>query len=192
VGQGPYVIRVVDHDPAWPARFEALRAEYPAALRAAGVLVVAIEHVGSTAVPGLATQPIIDVDIVVAEEHVAAASDVLTGLGFTPLGERGLRSGGRSGSRSASPRPTTYPVVDRSLALRNHLAVRDTLRADPGLRDRYAAVKRRAAATAATIEDYIRGKNAMVQEMFAAAGLTEAERAEIDAQQLPAGDEPVR
>ncbi|GGM88505.1 hypothetical protein GCM10010106_39670 [Thermopolyspora flexuosa] len=182
------MILVVDHDPAWPARFEALRKEYGEAMRAAGVPVIAIEHVGSTAVPGLAAKPIIDCDIVVAEEHVEAASNVLVGLGFTPLGERGIpqRWAFQEPERLA---PThTYVVVDGSLALRNHLAVRDTLRADPELRARYAEAKKRAARTAATIDDYIQGKNAAVQAILAAAGLTEAERATIDAQQFPAPD----
>jgi GrpB-like predicted nucleotidyltransferase (UPF0157 family) len=59
------VITVVDYDPAWPERFEMLRNEYAAAMAGAGVVVVAIEHVGSTSVPGLAAKPIIDCDIVV-------------------------------------------------------------------------------------------------------------------------------
>ena len=59
-------------------------------MAAAGVPVVAIEHVGSTSVPGLAAKPVIDCDIVVAGQDVAAASGVLAGLGFRPLGERGI------------------------------------------------------------------------------------------------------
>ncbi len=50
-------------------------------MAAAGVPVVAIEHVGSTSVPGLAAKPVIDCDIVVAEQDVAAASRALTDLG---------------------------------------------------------------------------------------------------------------
>jgi GrpB-like predicted nucleotidyltransferase (UPF0157 family) len=84
------VISVVDYDPAWPQRFEQLRQEYTDAMAAAGVLVLAIEHVGSTSVPELAAKPIIDCDIVVAEQDVAAGSGVLTGLGFKPLGELGI------------------------------------------------------------------------------------------------------
>ena len=38
----------------------------------------------STSVPGLAAKPVIDCDIVVAEQDVAAASQTLTGLGFKP------------------------------------------------------------------------------------------------------------
>ena len=51
------MITVVDYDPAWPQRFEELRKEYASALAAVGVRVVAIEHVGSTSVPGLAASP---------------------------------------------------------------------------------------------------------------------------------------
>lgn len=181
---------MVEYDPVWPMRFERLRREYAQAMAAAGVPVVAIEHVGSTAVPGLAAKPVIDCDIVVAEQkHVAAASQALTGLGFTPLGDLGipLRWAFKEPGRLAAT--NTYVVVQGSLSLRNHLAVRDILRADPGLREQYAAVKRRVGAVAADIDEYGRGKNAMVQRILAAAGLTDQERALIDAHQVPSHDE---
>jgi len=76
--------------PGWPSRFALLRAEYATAMAAAAVPVVAIEHVGSTSVPGLAAKPVIDCDIVVAEAHVPSASSVLVSLGFAPLGELGI------------------------------------------------------------------------------------------------------
>src|SRR5438093_447657 len=50
-------IVVADHDPAWAAMFERERARVQEAL---GPIVVTVEHVGSTAVPGLAAKPIID------------------------------------------------------------------------------------------------------------------------------------
>jgi GrpB-like predicted nucleotidyltransferase (UPF0157 family) len=84
------VIEVVDYDPVWTERFQALRLEYAEALSAARVPVIAIEHVGSTSVEGLAAKPIIDCDIIVEEPHVEAASAVLVSLGFTPLGELGV------------------------------------------------------------------------------------------------------
>jgi GrpB-like predicted nucleotidyltransferase (UPF0157 family) len=183
------VIAVVEYDAAWPLRFEQLRREYTEAMAAAGVPVMAIEHVGSTSVPGLAAKPVIDCDIVVAEQDVTVASEVLTGLGFTPLGELGipLRWAFKEPARLAGT--NTYVVVEGSLSLRNHLAVRDTLRADPDLREQYAAVKRRVGATAANIDEYGQGKNAMIQRILAAAGLTDAERASIDANQVPSHDE---
>ena len=183
------MIVVTEYDPGWPRRFEELRREYAAAMADAGVPVVAIEHVGSTSVPGLAAKPVIDCDIVVAGRDVAAASDVLAGLGFVPLGELGipLRWAFKEPGRLSGT--NTYVIVEGSLALRNHLAVRETLRADPGLREQYAAVKRRAGATAADIDEYGREKNATVQRILAAAGLTDAERASIDANQVPSHDE---
>ncbi|HLU31019.1 MAG TPA: GrpB family protein, partial [Acidimicrobiia bacterium] len=60
-------IEVVAYDPGWPERFEAIRAQLGEALNAVEVL--AIEHVGSTSVPGLAAKPVIDVDVVVAAER---------------------------------------------------------------------------------------------------------------------------
>lgn len=186
------VIEVVDYDPAWPRRFEALRREYAAALAEADVPVVAIEHVGSTSVPGLAAKPVIDCDIIVAEADVAAASKVLVSVGFRPLGELGIpqRWAFKEPERLAGT--NTYVIVDGSLALRNHLVVRDTLRADPDLRDEYAAVKKQVGATAANIDDYGRGKNAMVQKILARGGLSDAERASIDGNQVPSHAEVPR
>lgn len=183
------VISVVEYDPAWPRRFEQLRQEYATAMAAADVPVLAIEHVGSTSVQGLAAKPIIDCDIVVAEQDVAAASQALAGLGFRPLGELGipLRWAFKEPERLAGT--NTYVIVAGALSLRNHLAVRDILRARADLREQYAAVKRRVGAEAASIEEYGRGKNAVIQEILAAAGLTDDERAVIDANQVPSHEE---
>jgi GrpB-like predicted nucleotidyltransferase (UPF0157 family) len=150
------MIAVVDYDPAWPERFEILRAEYAGAMAASGVRVVSIEHVGSTSVPGLAAKPIIDCDIVVREADVAAASDVLISLGFTPLGELGipLRWAFKEPARLSGT--NTYVIVEGCLSLRNHLAVRDVLRARAALRDEYAAVKGAAAAEAINTTDMVR------------------------------------
>jgi len=156
------VIAVAEYDPAWPQRFDQLRREYARAMAAAGVSVVAIEHVGGTAVPGLAAKPVIDWDIVVAEMDVPVASAVLATLGFTALGELGipLRWAFKEPRRLAGT--NTYVAAAGSLALRNHLAVRDILRADSGPRERYAAVKRRVGATAANIDDYGRERDSQI------------------------------
>jgi len=183
------VITVVEYDPAWPQRFEVLRREYAAAMAAARVPFVAIEHVGSTSVPGLAAKPVIDCDIVVREADVAAAGNVLMSLGFTPLGELGIpqRWAFREPPRLAGT--NTYVIVDGCLSLRNHRAVRDVLRADAALRDEYAEVKRRAGVRAANIDEYGQAKSDMVQKILAAAGLTDAERASIAGNQVPSHDE---
>jgi GrpB-like predicted nucleotidyltransferase (UPF0157 family) len=179
------VITVLDYDPAWPDRFESLRREYAEAMAAAGVPVVAIEHVGSTSVPGLAAKPVIDCDVIVAAEDVEAASAVLVELGFTPLGELGIPQRWAFREPARLGRTNTYVVVAGSLSLRNHLCVRDTLRADAALRDEYAAVKTRVGSTAADLEEYGRGKNATVQRILLAGGVSAEDWASIDANQVP-------
>ena len=182
------VITVVEYDPAWPEHFEMLRNEYAAAMAGAGVTVVAIEHVGSTSVHGLAAKPIIDCDIVVREADVVAASNVLMSLGFTPLGELGIPQRWAFKEPARLSGTNTYVIVDSCLSLRNHLAVRDVLRADAVLRDEYAAIKRQAGARAANIDEYGQAKTGTVQKILAAAGLSDGERASIAGSQVPSHD----
>jgi GrpB-like predicted nucleotidyltransferase (UPF0157 family) len=81
-GGGPIVIR--DYDPEWPRLFADERARIEAALRP---FTIAIEHVGSTSVPGLAAKPIIDILVGVDDLEVARPICIveLTGLGYTYL-----------------------------------------------------------------------------------------------------------
>jgi len=53
-------IVVSDYNPAWSATFEQERTSLHTAL---GPLVLTIEHIGSTAVPGMAAKPIIDLQL---------------------------------------------------------------------------------------------------------------------------------
>ena len=59
---------VVPYDPEWPRRFEALRVPIWNALRG---VAIAIEHVGSTSVPGLAAKPVIDIDVIVPSDSAS-------------------------------------------------------------------------------------------------------------------------
>lgn len=94
---------VADYDPAWPRVFERLRDRLDAAL--AGVPHVT-EHVGSTAVPGLAAKPIIDVDVVVADQSVVGpAVKALAAAGWQHEGDLGIKGRGRSSLRP-TPRIT--------------------------------------------------------------------------------------
>ncbi|WIE71414.1 GrpB family protein [Curtobacterium sp. MCJR17_020] len=173
------MIEVVEHQPSWPERFAMLRDAYAAALDDAGARYRSIEHVGSTSVPGLAAKPVIDVDIVVDASDVAAAVAALATIGFEPRGDLGVpdRQAFRTPERFAPS--NTYVATAGSLSLRNHLAVRDVLRADPALREEYAAVKRRAAAEAEDIDDYIERKSGVLSRVLAAAGISVEERAAI-------------
>jgi putative hydrolase of the HAD superfamily len=140
---------LVAHDPAWAGEFIALRDLYCAAL---GDLVLRVEHVGSTAVPGLIAKPILDIDLVIAHRAALAATSVaLSALGYTHRGDQGI-AGREVFKRADDHTPFTQPPR-RWLAhhlyvccadcreLRRHLAFRDALLRSPLLCDRYAAIK---------------------------------------------------
>lgn len=69
-------VAVLDYDPQWAIHFQRIKSEILAAL--SEVPVIAVEHVGSTSVPGLAAKPIIDIDVVVAPEHFPVAASALS------------------------------------------------------------------------------------------------------------------
>ena len=176
-------IEVVGYDERWPAWFEELRARYEAALE--DVAVSSIEHVGSTSVPGLAAKPVIDIDIVVERDDVAAAVGALEAIGYVSLGEMGIADRWAVRAPVDSVRTNTYVVVAGSLALRNHLAVRDTLRSDDSLRDEYGALKMRLAAETDDFDVYVPAKSPVLQRALAAAGLSDEELATIEADNHP-------
>lgn len=173
-------ILVADHDPAWASTFEAIKADLVAALDSAGAVYLAIEHVGSTSVPGLAAKPIIDVDIIVRADGVDAATAALEAAGYLAMGTLGLDD--RWAFREPDlPLRNVYVIVDGCLALRNHLAVRDTLRSDPQLAAEYAAVKRELGRRykIGEIDAYVVGKSDILQRVLAAGGLSDEDRATI-------------
>ena len=164
------MIDVADYDPDWPRTFERLRSLYAEKLRAVPVL--GIEHVGSTAVEGLAAKPIIDIDIVVAPGSVDRVADALGSIGFHPLGEQGIPGRWAFEAPDELPRTHTYVVKAGGLALRNHLAIRDSLRADPGLRSAYARLKASLARSGRTPADYVSGKSAFLLAVLEGAGFS--------------------
>lgn len=162
---------VVPYDEGWPSAFESVRRELVAAL--APGTVSAIEHVGSTAVPGLPAKPVIDVDVVADEAQLAGVIAALRAAGYAHRGEQGIP--GRHAFESPPhgvPRHV-YVCIEGCLALRNHLAVRDVLRNDPLLRAEYAAVKEALAGRdLASVEEYVAGKTAVLQQVLKASGMT--------------------
>jgi len=135
-------IVIVDYDPRWPAEFERLRDR---AAAATGELALAIEHVGSTAVPGLAAKPVIDFVVVVAARDVGSAVERLEALGYAHRGNLGVEGREAFSVPQGEARHHLYVCPADSEELRAQLAFRDGLRADPELAADYEAVKRRLA-----------------------------------------------
>jgi GrpB-like predicted nucleotidyltransferase (UPF0157 family) len=131
---------VVEYDPAWPALFAALRAPVATTL---GDMAVAIEHVGSTAVPGLAAKPIIDLDVAIhTEADLPLAIGRLAVLGYIYQGDKGIPGRAAFAWPPGTPRHHLYLCVQDNLAYRRHLLFRDYLRAHPEVCAAYAALKR--------------------------------------------------
>ena len=81
-------IVVVEHDPAWPAQFESLRSRIHPAV---SDIAAAIEHVGSTSVPGLGAKPTIDMMPALRHhDDGPRCAEPLAALGFEYLGAYGL------------------------------------------------------------------------------------------------------
>lgn len=160
---------VVAYDPAWPAAFAEIRSAVAAYLPDGAT----VEHVGSTAVPGLAAKPVVDVDVVIPSAgDVAAAVAALTGLGYAHRGDLGIAGREAFAMPDGSPLPYhhLYVVVAGSGAYLDHVDLRDHLRRHPEDAARYAAEKRRHAHLLATDRDaYTEAKAALVTELLARA-----------------------
>lgn len=133
-------INIADYDSRWPEQFETLRSRIAAAL---GDLAIAIEHIGSTAVPGLAAKPIIDIDVLMRlDAHLPLVTSKLALLGYDHQGDLGVP--GREAFRAPPDdfRHHLYVCRPDSQEYRRHIAFRDYLRTHPKDANAYASLKR--------------------------------------------------
>jgi GrpB-like predicted nucleotidyltransferase (UPF0157 family) len=130
---------ISDYDPSWPSLFASLARSVTAALES---VLVRIEHVGSTAVPGLAAKPIIDLDVVVQPADVPEAIRRLSGLGYLHRGDLGVAGREAFASPAGTPAHHLYVCPVGSQALAEHLRFRDCLRANNTLAQEYGLLKR--------------------------------------------------
>ena len=142
VGAPPPVrpIDVVDADPSWPAHYDQLAHRIR---RALGDCVLALEHIGSTSVPGLAAKPIIDVDLTVIDSSDESAYVVpLEAAGFVLM----IREPGWHQHRmmvATSPLANLHVWSPDSPEAIRHVMFRDWLRDHPNDCRRYANANRR-------------------------------------------------
>ena len=135
-------IVIENYDPEWPRRFEIEKAKIEEAL---GERALAVEHIGSTSVVGLAAKPIIDICVVVADSSDEASYvPDLEAAGYRLRvrepdwhEHRMLRTGARD--------VHVHVFTVGSSEIERHLMFRDRLRANDEDRALYAATKRRLA-----------------------------------------------
>jgi GrpB-like predicted nucleotidyltransferase (UPF0157 family) len=139
---------IVTHDPSWAEAFEHAKADLLVAL---GGRVIAAEHIGSTAVPGLSAKPVIDILLGVASlDDVAACTPILVARGWQYPEEmnRGLVGRRFFLKRNAEDVRTHHAhfVVHEGPLWKEYVEFRDKLRGSDELRRRYAELKRDLAA----------------------------------------------
>ncbi len=132
-------IEIVDYDPSWPDRFAEWRDRLSAEL---GTVALRIEHVGSTAVPGLAAKPILDIQVTVVDLEDEGA--------YVPAIDRaGVALRSRDAAhryfRPAPGRPRDVQIHVCAAGgdwERDHLDFRDYLRSNDEARDAYGNLKK--------------------------------------------------
>lgn len=180
----PVRVELVEHDPAWPSRFAGHARRIREVL---GTTARRVEHVGSTAVPGLAAKPVIDILLVVDDPaDEASYLPALEGSGY----ELRVREADADEHRMLRTPirdvhvhvyPAWSPEIDRYLALRDHL------RASSTARDAYEARKRDLARREwPTMDHYARAKGAIIEALIMEAG-GPTSRDRRDASQPPGG-----
>ena len=167
---------VVEYDPVWPSLFEEEKARL---LAVVGDHIEDIQHIGSTAVPGLGAKPIIDIqmslrDLALVEKCVGP----LESIGYEYLGEYGVPG------RHFFHKPARKPFAERTHHLqivekggeewRKVLLLRDSLRAHPEVAQQYHLLKRALASQFGTDRvGYTEAKTAFVRSVL--------EKAEMEA-----------
>jgi GrpB-like predicted nucleotidyltransferase (UPF0157 family) len=169
----PYSVPVVvvDPDRQWPAVY---RAERDLVVAALGPAALAVDHVGSTSVPGLPAKPVIDILLQVPDSaDEASYVPALEAAGHTLrirepdwLEHRVLYRRRVDGAPHDVNVHVLSPVLG-AVEIRRMLAFRDWLRTHPEDRDRYAAVKRELAQRRwRYVQDYADAKTSVVEEIL--------------------------
>lgn len=160
-------IEIVDYQAAWPGQYEEEKCRILAAI---GRYVAAVEHVGSTAVPGLAAKPIID--ILVGLRSLADATNCinpLNGLGYEYVPEWEAELPERRYFRRVWPRPRTHHihmVETTSEFWQRQLRFRDHLRAHSEDARAYERLKRELASRFEVGLDYAAAKSAFIRTIL--------------------------
>ncbi|MGE7823991.1 GrpB family protein [Paenibacillus sp. NPDC093718] len=161
-------IAIVEYDPRWPEAFEA---EKEALISRLGTEAIAVEHVGSTAIPGQAAKPVIDIFVgLTLLQPIAYYGSRLDPVSYTyvqtGMRERYLYAKSTSGRWTHNIHLMPY---NEHFHTRNEILLRDYLRSHPELVEQYGEVKRRAARNAISMEAYTREKTDFIQMIVDAA-----------------------
>ena len=154
------------HRESWKGDFEQEAARIRSAL---GPALIALHHIGSTAIPDLPAKPIIDIMAeAVSLEALNAHCREMERLGYEVMGEFGIpgRRYFRKDNAAGIRTHQVHAFATGSAHLARHLAFRDYLRAYPETAREYGALKLRLAESCrGDVEAYIEGKDAFVKNV---------------------------
>jgi len=162
-------IKVETYSDQWPLTFLHLQARFNQHLKH---LIIRIEHVGSTAVPGLAAKPVIDIDIIIKDKsRFREICRILQTLGYTHEGDRGI-PGREAFAGPLQPAHHLYVCLEDSISLKNHLLLRDYLRSHPEKAKEYGELKKQLAQKYPNdIDMYVENKTAFITGILQEAGI---------------------
>ena len=159
-------IQVVEYNPEWAGQFRQLSDRIWPFVRD---VALEIEHVGSTAVPGLAAKPVIDLDVVIASlRDVPLIVARLAQQGYEHQGNLAIEDREAFQAPENQPPHHLYVCSRQSMALRNHLVLRDHLRAHPADVAAYSRLKKQLALQCGSdIGRYVAGKTGFILSILA-------------------------
>ncbi len=159
-------VEVVPHDPKWRDAFDV---ESKSVADALGENVVAVHHIGSTAILSIYAKPIIDLLVEVKVIiKVDGCSSAMESLGYEVMGEYGIpgRRFFRKDNQESIRTHHIHTFEIASAQVERHLAFRDYMLAHPEEAQRYSELKRRLAREYPTnIDGYMDGKDEFIEEM---------------------------
>jgi GrpB-like predicted nucleotidyltransferase (UPF0157 family) len=159
-------VEVVPHDPVWRDSYKAEVKHIAAAL---GDNVVAIHHIGSTAIPGIHAKPVIDLLVEVDDiRAIDARNAAMESIGYEVMGEFGIpgRRYFRKDDRQGTRTHQVHAFQAGSGEVARHLAFRDYMIAHPADAARYSELKRRLAEEyPCDMDGYVDGKDGFIKEM---------------------------
>lgn len=158
---------VLPYDEAWKKDFEEIKAELMAVL---GGLVLSVEHVGSTSVPGLAAKPIIDIDVVIEDtDCFEKVKTALETIGYQHEGDLGIpgREAFKYDGKEHLRKHHLYVCAKDSDELKRHLSFRDYLRTHPDAVKEYGRIKEEGARLYPNdIDSYIEYKAPFIENIY--------------------------
>lgn len=185
-------ILILDYNPEWKNQFEELKNILTGYLNN---LIIGIEHVGSTSIPGMKAKPVIDLDIIIENDDSIFKKNIskLEKIGYIHLGNMGI-TGREAFKRLDSTTPNLgsekkwfkhnlYLCKKGSVGLSNHLNLRDYLKENPKKVIEYSKLKQHLANKFPfDIDSYVDGKTNFIVEILNKTGMNNNETQLIEKQ----------